>query len=105
MSGHKPVEDRPSRLIHDWFGLSYGSYLTIPRSVLQSMPDEWQAKFVVLLDELDSEIEWRPDEGCYWVALRDEKGRFIDDPAEDYERGRRRFSLRSQLPEFPRYEG
>jgi len=39
--------------IHTWFSLSYASYLVIPRSVLQSMSEEWQYKFVELLDELE----------------------------------------------------
>lgn len=38
--------------IHEWFELSYAQYLTIPRSVLQSMPQEWQDRFVKCLEEL-----------------------------------------------------
>lgn len=75
--------------IHQWFELTYAQYLTIPRSVLQSMPDEWQEKFATLLYELDDTIDWRPAEGRYWVELRDDKGRFVKDPLQDYERGRR----------------
>jgi len=36
-----------------WFGLSRASFLTLPRSVLHEMPDEWQGKFADLLNELD----------------------------------------------------
>jgi len=75
--------------IHNWFELTYAQYLTIPRSVLQSMPDEWQNKFTALLDELDETIDWRPQDGCYWVHLRNSNGKFIADPLKDYERGRR----------------
>jgi hypothetical protein len=39
--------------IHAWFGLSYASYLVIPRTLLQSMPGEWQLAFVALLEDLD----------------------------------------------------
>ena len=76
--------------IHHWFELSYAQYLTIPRSALQSMPDEWQSEFVALLEELDETIDWRPKEGRYWVQLKDRKGRYVADPLMDYERGRRR---------------
>lgn len=57
--------------IHEWFELTYAQYLTIPRSVLQSMDLEWQARFVACLEELDDTIDWRPPEGRYWVQLRD----------------------------------
>jgi len=76
--------------IHLWFELTYASYLTIPRSVLQSMPQDWQSKFVTLLNELDATIDWRPESGCYWVQLKDENGNKIPDPLMDYQRGRRR---------------
>ena len=76
--------------IHHWFDLSYAQYLTIPRSALQAMPDEWQSEFVALLEELDETIDWRPKEGRYWVQLKGKKGRYVADPLMDYERGRRR---------------
>lgn len=39
--------------IHDMFGLSYSNYLVLPRSILQSMPVNWQKKFVKLIDEME----------------------------------------------------
>ena len=75
--------------MHTWFELSYAQYLTIPRSVLQSMPEDWQYKFADLLKELDNTIDWRPDEGRYWVKLKNAKGQYVHDPLMDYERGRR----------------
>jgi hypothetical protein len=77
--------------IHDWFELSHAQYLTIPRSVLQSMPIDWQRRFVKCLKQLDDKIDWRPDEATYWCLLRDNKtGRYIgNDPLADYDRGRR----------------
>ena len=80
--------------VHGWFELSYAQYLTIPRSVLQSMPTEWQARFVACLEQLDEAIRWRPETGRYWVRLKDGQGRFVRDPLMDYERGRRRIPLR-----------
>lgn len=81
--------------IHEWFELTYAQYLTIPRSVLQSMPDEWQEKFTALLNELDDSIDWQPKSGRYWVTLKDDGGRFAHDPLMDYQRGRRIIPLRN----------
>lgn len=101
--------------IHAWFELSYAQYLTIPRSALQSMPIEWQHRFVECLMELD-EIDWRPQHGTryrcqlYFVddlASADDFGteeqyvkaywrRAIEDPLGDYARGRRRLPRRAR---------
>lgn len=70
--------------IHRWFELSYAQYLTVPRSVLRSMPDEWQDRFVTCLEELDETIDWRPKSGRYWVQLKDGKGHYTSDPFMQY---------------------
>lgn len=71
--------------VHRWFELTYANYLTIPRSVLQSMPSEWQMRFVKCLEELDETIDWRPERGQrYFVQLRNENGRYAYDPLWDY---------------------
>lgn len=81
--------------VHDWFGLSYAQYLTVPRSVLQSMPPDWQREFASLLDRLDEVFDWRPRNARYWVSLRGRDGKYLPisrDPFMDYERGRRRWT-------------
>lgn len=83
--------------IHEWFGLSYAQYLTIPRSVLQSMPHKWQTIFARCLRQLDDTIDWRPESGRYYVQLKDSKGRFMHDPLMDYERGRRKVPLKESF--------
>lgn len=102
--------------VHDWFELSYAQYLTIPRSVLQSMPVEWQRRFVKCLEELEETIDWRPKEGVYRCQLYTQveewqedggevngepTGRFVtiwghplEDPLMDYQRGRRQIEYR-----------
>ena len=40
--------------IHGWFGLTYSNYLVLHRSMMQSMPVEWQQRAVALFDELDN---------------------------------------------------
>lgn len=82
--------------IHDFFGLSYASYLVLPRSALQSAPKEWQAKFVKLVEELvemfDDSIQ---EPSSYQVYLRSiNTGKYIHDPLQDYERGRRRIPIK-----------
>lgn len=47
-----PAEQVEHEAIHGWFGLSYANYLVLPRTLLQSMPDEWQSRFVACLREL-----------------------------------------------------
>jgi hypothetical protein len=85
------------REIHDWFSPSYSNYLVLQRSLLQSMPLEWQHQFVALLDALHAELGHHATEGGFWVRATDERGRFIPDPLANYERGRRK------LPRKPRY--
>lgn len=44
-------DDEP---VHEWFGLSYANYAVLHRTLLQSMPAEWQRRFVACMAELDS---------------------------------------------------
>lgn len=43
------VTDGP---IHEWFSLSYCNYLVLPRTLMQSMPTEWQERMVACLNEM-----------------------------------------------------
>lgn len=70
--------------VHEWFELSYAQYLTIPRSIMESMPEEWQQRMVRCLEELDESFAWRPKEGRYWVQLKNGKGRYVSDPLMQY---------------------
>lgn len=54
--------------IHKHFGLSYTNYLVLPRTLLQSMPDEWQTKFVVLLKVLEDAFAHVPQADVYDVT-------------------------------------
>lgn len=89
--------------IHEWFGLSYASYLVVPRTVLQSMSDDWQARLIALMDELNKTIDWMP-EGCgYDVGMLDQYGDPTIDPNADYERGRRRLPTSGPIGEITPY--
>lgn len=74
--------------IHDWFGLTYASYLVVPRSILQSMSARWQQRLVVLLRELAA-LYGPYLSDSYMVQLRGKDGRFVEDAMADYQRGRR----------------
>lgn len=39
--------------VHGWFSLSYCNYLVLHRTLMQSMPVEWQERMVACLVELD----------------------------------------------------
>lgn len=68
----KPVEKAPSRDGHDalqlWFGLSYAAWLTLPRVMMQAMPDDWQRDMARLLVEWDN--TWRGDAADIVAATR-----------------------------------
>ena len=84
--------------IHGYFGLSYANYLVLPRTVLQSMPDEWQEQFVVLLEQVPETFgtDWEPD-GGYRVLALDKDKKFQSDPYSNYERGRRRLPKKESI--------
>jgi hypothetical protein len=91
-----------SEPVHLWFSLSYANYLVLPRSVLQSMSEEWQRRFVACLEELDAaagHLDWP----SYAVNARGSDGRFVTDPIPLYNRGRARVPLREirELPGAP----
>lgn len=80
--------------VHDYFGLTYCSYIVLPRTVLQSMPEDWQDKFISLMEEMDGRTGWRQQlPGEYNVTMRTDDGKFSIDPFLDYERGRRKIPL------------
>lgn len=51
--------------VHGWFGLSYANYSVLPRTLLQSMPDEWQSRFVACMRELQDAFRHVPQAEVY----------------------------------------
>ena len=70
--------------IWDWFGLTYSSYLVLPRSLLCGMPVEWQARMVALLDEMRATYDPEQINDRYTVLTKDASNRFVRDPWRDY---------------------
>lgn len=66
------ANDEPERGIHEWFGLTYANYLVLPRTLLQSMPAEWQQRMVACLDELDTAFDHVPQAQAYDVIAGEE---------------------------------
>lgn len=65
-----PQEDTRSLAIHDWFGLTYAQFLTLPRVIMDAMPAHWQEQMVVLLDELGETYDYLPANGnIYYVRV------------------------------------
>ncbi len=102
----KPIEEveaimrlKPrSELMEQFWSISRAEYLTVPRSIIQLMPVEWQNKMGRLMEEMDDAIDWHPEgENHYWVELgtrhfedeSDSEGRIISmpDPLKEYRHG------------------
>lgn len=80
------------------FGLSRAAYHVVPRRTLQSMPVEWQARFVALMHEARQTL---PDEAFpEYQVIRIEGGKFAHDPNRRY-RHAAPFPLRSAGAEQP----
>lgn len=78
--------------VHVAFGLSYAAYHVVPRRTLQSMPEDWQARFVALMAEARQRL---PDEAFpEYQVIRICNGRFQTDPHRQYRRA-------GPLPLFP----
>ncbi len=76
--------------VHGSFGLSYASYRVIPRLVMESMPGDWQHRYLRLEREVEERFGGEVLAGRYLVKLRDERGGFVADPLADYRHGRLR---------------
>lgn len=75
-----------------WFGLSYASWLALPRALMHEMPDVWQAKMAALLEEWDAHWDGEGDFPADTVVqTRDARKRFTRPPewATNYRRPNR----------------
>jgi len=74
------VTERPGNFkLACWFSLSYASYLTMPRVMMEAMPDEWQDKMADLLNEYDEAFPNQPNIGTR-VQITDARGNLIKTP-------------------------
>lgn len=80
--------------VHEWFELTYSSYLVLQRSIMQSMPVQWQTKMVALLEEAREACEGLKDLPSSFQVRAKKDGKYVEDPYRDYQRGRRTVRLR-----------
>lgn len=76
-----------------FFGLSYASYLVIPRTVLQSAPLVLQDKIIGNIRELEVMFGDWDEGGFYTVRKKDSRGRFVKDKFRDYQKGTRKLPI------------
>ena len=62
-----------------WFGLSYASYLVLPRVLLHEMPDKWQGEMERLLREYDQTFPNQPDLGTRVQIIKN--GKLVKTPS------------------------
>jgi hypothetical protein len=70
--------------VHQWFGLTYASYLVLPRSALQQIDPKLQRKLVEALTEITDRYDWPNSNADYQVTMRDDKGRYQRDLLSNY---------------------
>ena len=66
-------------VLWEWFGLSYASWLTIPRVLLHAMPDEWQGEMAKLLNEYEDAFPNQPELGTRVQITKE--GKLIKTPS------------------------
>lgn len=75
-----------NQAIHSFFGLSYCSYLVLPRVALQSMSQEWQREFVKMVKQIPEHLpdfeQLEPDH--YKILSVDKNGKFTSDKFPGY---------------------
>lgn len=59
--------------IHEHFGLTYANYLVLHRTLMQSMPVEWQNRMVRCLNELDAAFDHVDKPNAYKVVPGEER--------------------------------
>jgi hypothetical protein len=82
-----PLMVREDGPVHEWFGLSYSSYIVLHRALMQSMPIEWQERMVACVRELQEAYEHVALHSEYCVTPR-KNGKYVKETLPHYRRGR-----------------
>jgi len=77
-TSQKPIQSPSDGDLWKWFGLSYASWLTIPRVLLHEMPLDWQNKMTKLLEEYDDVFSNTPSLDTFVNLKKD--GKFVKMP-------------------------
>jgi hypothetical protein len=57
----------------NWFGLSYSTWITLPRVLVHEMPDDWQARMYDLMQEWENTWDFSEMPSPYVLARKDNK--------------------------------
>lgn len=52
--------DTDDQAVHKWFGLSYASFLVLPRVLMEAMPADWQSDMTALLEQIGNRFHTNP---------------------------------------------
>lgn len=74
------IQPRNSGELWTWFGLSYASFLVLPRVLMHEMPIEWQDKMAALLHEYDETFDTSSVCHSVIVSAKDKNNRFMKMP-------------------------
>lgn len=93
MKNNEIIDRTGNDKLMTWFGLSYASFLTMPRVLMQEMPDEWQSKMADLLDEYDHTFDTSKVVDGTKVLAVDDRNKFIKWPYDmlNYRHPRKEF--------------
>ncbi|MEN4908948.1 hypothetical protein [Rahnella bonaserana] len=69
--------------LHTWFGLSYSSFLVMPRVAMMQMPEKWKEQMSELLHQYDETINTSAFgvHSCF-VTVKDKNNKFMKMPEE-----------------------
>lgn len=56
-----------------WFSMSYASFVVLPRILMHEMPDDWQKRMAILLEEFNGAFPNDPIDECRVQCVRDGK--------------------------------
>jgi hypothetical protein len=74
--------------VNEAFGLTYASFLVLPRLLMENMPWGWQKDMVDLIEQLNEKFDWEKPGGMS-VVFKDKNGKFTETDRNlcDYRRG------------------
>lgn len=75
------------RAVHEWFSLTYSSYLVLPRLWLESMPPKWQRDFVKLISQIPLTLDIDPEYTADYTVNYKVNNKFAHDKYKNYRRG------------------
>ena len=91
---------RRSGPVNQAFGLTYASFLVVPRTLLMDMPVEWQSRFVELMDEYNKAVVDVAPESAYDISVTfKQDGKFCKVPEvyTDYKHAKHKDIMGSEV--------